>query len=1721
MLKFSIFVTLLNFTTYAPRKLSQLVMNKNLHLLFIFLLLLLNASFLPASANNYIKNSPVTHVNKFFAAPTVQASNLTFSNITTTGMTVSWVNGNGANRAVFLLPNGTLGVPPVIDGTTYTVGSYGTTAAKLGSSDWYCVYKGTGTSANISNLVSGMSFRYMVVEFNGTPGSEQYLTSTGTNNPKAAATLSTDAYLSSLVVTPAALSPFFDINNTAYNASVAATTSSITVRPVSRQANSVIKVNGIVVASGSASPAINLSPGNNTITTVVTAQDGVSSRTYTIIVTKATTAPAISYPDNVIVYKQGVPITPLIPVNSGGAVPNIPYGSTTVVTNGGEGYADGNGSIAKFSFSAISPTGMATDLSGNVYISDGNVIRKITPSGVVSTLAGNVNAGYADGNGTAASFNNPKGIAIDANGNLFIADLNNNRIRMVTPNGVVTTFAGSGASGSNNATGISATFNAPYGIAVDNADNLYVTDSGNNLIRKITPTAAVSTFAGDGNNGSDDGPGTSASFSNPRIIAIDKQNNNIYLSDNSNTIRKITPAAFVSTFLQKAASALTVDAMSNVYFAAGDNKIYKVDASGIETIVTSAFASTVGMVGDNAGNMYVANGFDKKIRKVNVTGYIISPDLSGLNFNAATGVISGTPGFPITATDFSITAINTVGSSTTQVNISTLSNYAQLLSLSVSKGFLNPGFGQAITNYVVNVGSKTSSIQVTPTGTNVTIKVNGTIVASGSPSNDIPLNNGDNTITVSVTAQDNTTIKNYTVLVKRPADAPAITYSPASVTLPGGVAITPITPVNSGGAIPAVGYGETSTFAEGFQALQNVTIDPQGILYLSDRFRIKKILPDGTVSTLAGNDDSGSTNGTGAGASFGSNSMLVADALGNVFVNTNGVIRKITPDGVVTKYVTLSFTAGLFTVDQQNNLYVTDHSTRRILKITPAGNVTTHATDIYSVNALTIDAYGTIYIAWANQIKKVSPTGVVTVLAGNDMSGNVDGTGTGAFFGAITGLTLDAKGYLYVTEGANRENNRIRQVSPEGVVTTLSGNTSWGYADGSASTARFDRPSGLAHDGNNTLYVADVYNYRIRKVNTSGYTIQPALPDGLVFDSATGTISGTPTSITPPTDYTINAYNNIAGDQTIIKIETTASENANLSALTLSSGTLSTAFDPALTSYTVTVPNSTSTLTITPVTENSNATARVNGAIVASGSASAPILLNVGLNTITVAISSQSGSVKNYTVDVNRDKAPQTITFAALAPQLYGAGDFAAGATSNSSLTISYSSDNPSVATITNGLIHVVGVGNANITASQSGDSNYNAAIPITQALTINPAILTVTANNLSKNYSDANPPLTATYTGFVNGETEAVLLTQASLSTTAAQLSPVGSYPITVSGASAANYSPNFIAGTLTVNPAPAPTISNISTGTGTSGTVINITGTYFLNATAVTFGGIPATSYTVNSATSITATVGNGANGSVNVTTATGTATFNGFTYVFTLPSNNFNLTITSATCRGTNDGSLNVTTSKVLNYTAQITGASLNTSHNFTSNLNINNLAAGTYNVCITVAGQASYQQCYTVVIKQPENIAMYTSIVKETNSLLLSLQGASTYHVSLNGKVFTTNDSQLSLKLAHGTNNITVSTDKPCQGTLSKSITFNDDVLVYPNPFLDLVNVNLGNNRVQKAIISVFDINNKLVYTKSYVNQTGVLQLGLDNLNMGLYILKLSADDKETFFKIIKK
>jgi len=330
---------------------------------------------------------------------------------------------------------------------------------------------------------------------------------------------------------------------------------------------------------------------------------------------------------------------------------------STIAGNGTSGYA-GDGGIAT-SAEINSPYGVAVDGSRNIYIADtGNdVIRKVDSTGKITTIAGTGVQGYNGdgGQATSATLYSPTRAVADQAGNIYIADFYNNRIRKVDTSGIITTVAGIGTAGYSGDGGpaTAAELYWPYAVAVDNLSNIYIADSVNNRIRKVDASGTINTIAGTGFPGvlGDGGPATAAQVNEPEDVAVDNTGN-VYIADYGNSkIRKINTSGVISTIagtgspgyggdngpaisaILNLPTGVAADNAGNVYIADyQNNRIRKVDTSG--TIATIAGTGTAGYSGDGGpptsaainwpeevaidttGNVYIADYNNMRIREI-------------------------------------------------------------------------------------------------------------------------------------------------------------------------------------------------------------------------------------------------------------------------------------------------------------------------------------------------------------------------------------------------------------------------------------------------------------------------------------------------------------------------------------------------------------------------------------------------------------------------------------------------------------------------------------------------------------------------------------------------------------------------------------------------------------------------------------------------------------------------------------------------------------------------------------------------------------------------------------------------------------------------------------------------------------------------------------------------------------------------------------------------
>jgi hypothetical protein len=411
--------------------------------------------------------------------------------------------------------------------------------------------------------------------------------------------------------------------------------------------------------------------------------------------------------------------------------------------------------------------------------------------------------------------------------------------------------------------------------------------------------------------------------------------------------------------------------------------------------------------------------------------------------------------------------------------------------------------------------------------------------------------------------------------------APSISYQ-NPITLSLNISPGIIQPTNNGGVVPGVQLGTVTTiagtipggFEDGpvstaqFYSPQGLCIDGAGNIYIADNLnsKIRKISADGQVTTFAGSyfGASGYMDGASMDARFSFPSDIISDNSGNLFVcdRWNQRIRKIDSNGIVTTYAGSYINSNGFAdgpalsaqfyapkgiiIDQFGNIYVADAYNNRIRKIDTAGNVSTIAggeqgfqngpssqSRFYSPSCIAFDSQGNLIVSDESNhaIRKISPDGNVSTIAGG-VQGYSDGFGSNAMFYSPASLIIDAFDNIYVSD---QNNNRIRKISPQGYVSTLAGGE-FGDQDGVGVLAQFRFPFDLIFDLNGDLVISDMSNHKIKKISLGGWRIYPELPDGLIFNSTNGEISGTPTALSPLTNYTVIAVNTFGSDTTTFSL---------------------------------------------------------------------------------------------------------------------------------------------------------------------------------------------------------------------------------------------------------------------------------------------------------------------------------------------------------------------------------------------------------------------------------------------------------------------------------------------------------------------------------------------------------------------------------------------------------
>jgi len=240
-----------------------------------------------------------------------------------------------------------------------------------------------------------------------------------------------------------------------------------------------------------------------------------------------------------------------------------------------------------------------------------------------------------------------------------------------------------------------------------------------------------------------------------------------------------------------------------------------------------------------------------------------------------------------------------------------------------------------------------------------------------------------------------------------------------------------------------------------------------------------------------------------------------------------------------------------------------------------------------------------------------------------------------------------------------------------------------------------------------------------------------------------------------------------------------------------------------------------------------------------------------------------------------------------------------------------------------------------------------------------------------------------------------------------------------------------------------------------------------------------------------------------------------------IFTLPASNFRISRTDETCTTADNGSINITATKTLNYSVAITGNNVNLTKLFTNTAETQGLASGKYAVCITVEGQSNYQQCFEVHVSEPRELTVYSNIDKAGNSLTLTMDGGDAYHIELNGINYNTQQNEITIPLKEGSNLLKVTTDKLCQGIIEKQINFSEDILLYPNPFNELLNIRLERQNQSPVRIEVNTLDGKQVFSNQFFGDSQNIQLNMQTLPPAMYTLKIISDQSESIHKIVKR
>ncbi|MBU6401718.1 MAG: SMP-30/gluconolactonase/LRE family protein, partial [Verrucomicrobia bacterium] len=668
---------------------------------------------------------------------------------------------------------------------------------------------------------------------------------------------------------------------------------------------------------------------------------------------------------------------------------NLPADMISTVAGGGVG--DGR---AATNATVMQPTGVAWDSAGNFYFTDsGNRrVRKVDAHGIISTVAGNGGGGYAGDGGAAtnASLGYPAGLALDAAGNLFIADQDNNRVRKVDTVGIITTVAGDGRfrPDGDGGAATNASLASPLALALDAAGDLFIADQGNNRIRKVQPDGIITTVAGDGTAGysGDGGAATNASLNQPAGLAVDAAGN-LFIADQGNSrVRKLDTNGILTTVAGAGRFAfsgdggaatnaslsnpagLAMDTAGDLYLAdQGNNRIRKVDTRGIITTVagngqfgyfgdgalaTKARLNSPSSVAvDRAGKLLIVDQFNNLVRGVDTNGII-----STVAGSWTASVYDGGPATEAALRSPAGVAVDTSG------NLFIADTWNNRIRKVQPDGLITTVAGGEMFGYVGDGGAATNAGLASPSG--VAVDAAGDLFIADTWNNRI------------------------------------------RKVQPNGIIRT----VAGGGRFGYVGDGGAATNA-GLASPLGVAVDSSGNLFIADTgdSRVRKVDTHGMITTAAGNGQCGyyGDGGAATNAALCRPGGVAVDTAGNVFIadQGNNCVRKVDSQGNITT-VAGNGSAGYF----------------------GDGGAATNAGLGYPTG-LALDTAGNMFIAdtWNNRIRKVDPDGIITTVAGDGRSGysGDGGAATNASLANPSGVAARGPGNFFI---ADTQNSRVRKV---------------------------------------------------------------------------------------------------------------------------------------------------------------------------------------------------------------------------------------------------------------------------------------------------------------------------------------------------------------------------------------------------------------------------------------------------------------------------------------------------------------------------------------------------------------------------------------------------------------------------------------------------------------------------------------------------------------------